>query len=87
MEKEILQFVKDTVNEQAQRSKGEFWSIHNDRSSASWGWEEPLKYKIYRIVFLCFSPRKKENSKGGIFFDYITNEEYQDGLKKDLDLQ
>lgn len=86
MSKEILQFIKDKVGEPAQHSEGEFWNIHNDRSSASWGWNEPLKYKNYRIVFLSFSPRKKENFKGGIFFDYITNEEYQDGLKKDLDL-
>ena len=85
MDKEILQYIKSVTEDNATHSKGEFWNIYNDKTVASWGWTEPLKYKDYRIVWLSFSPQKK-GQPGGVLFDYITDKEYQEGLAKDLDL-
>ena len=83
MDKEILQYMRDGTKDTAQRSEGEFWRIHNDKTVCSWGWTVPLSRivdgVIYRIVYLSFSPQKY-GEKGGLLFDYITDAEYRQGL-------
>lgn len=85
MDENILQFMREGTKENAQRSEGEFWNFHNDKTVCSWGWTVPLSHTvkdvIYRIVFLSFSPAKK-GEEGGVLFDYITEEEYQKGLSE-----
>ena len=78
MKKKILQFVEDNVGNdtQIERDEGNFWNIHEDRSVASWGWNEPLEFEGYRIVYLIVSPAHK-GAKQSVYFDYITDEKYQ----------
>lgn len=83
MKKEILQYMKEGIRDNISHFPNEFWNIHNDKTVCSWGWTEPLSYIVegvtYRIVWLSFSPAKK-GEQGGAYFDYIIEEEYQQGL-------
>ncbi len=74
---EILKFAKENINEDITRFKGEFWNIYNSKSSASWGWVEPLKFKGYKIVYLMGSPQHK-GDKRPCYFDYISDKEFKE---------
>lgn len=88
MDEEILQFMKENTKDTASHDAGRFWRIHNDTTVCSWGWTEPLIHVVegitYRIVYLSFSPAKY-GERGGLLYDYITEEEYQQGLAEDKD--
>lgn len=58
------------------RAKGDFCDFLSDKTSASWGWSEPLSYLRHRIVYLQFSPKTK-GCKMPVFYDYVTENEYQ----------
>ncbi len=87
MEEQILAYMREVTRDSAHRSEGEFWNIHNDKTVCSWGWTVPISHMIngitYRIVYLSFSPAKK-GEKGGLFFDYLTETEYRQGLSEGL---
>jgi hypothetical protein len=56
-------------------TEGQFDSFCEGKSSASWGWNVPLKYNGYRIAWLQFSP-PHIGEKGIVYFDYITEKDY-----------
>jgi len=81
-EKKINSFVKEMVDENAFRIKGDFWKIQRCHSVVSWGGVEPLEYpecKV-KIVWLSFSPHRA-GEKGLVLYDCISCNEF--GKKKD----
>jgi len=55
--------------------KNAFDMMYNSNCSASWGWITPLKHNGYRIVWLRYSPEKKED-KQIVMFDFITEKKF-----------
>ncbi len=75
---EVCGHVKEGINENSSYFAGEFWKIFNSKSSASWGWAEPLRFKGLVIVWLTFSPPSK-GEHSYTYFDYMTINEFEAG--------
>ena len=79
MKNKVLQFIEEQTGKKCVRDEGAFWDIYNSKTSASWGWNEPLEFEDVRIVYLSFSPQKK-GEEGLVSFDFLSEEEYQKAL-------
>lgn len=81
IDSQVKELMKET-NSTAEHFKDQFWNMCNDKTSASWGWAEPLRFKGLVIVWLTFSPQHK-GDKQRLFYDYMTINEYEAG--EDID--
>jgi len=81
IDKDILEFVRNTIDEDIEYSEGSFEYIFNDKTCRTWGWISPLTYKdsvgrVYKIIWLIGSSDK--NIKAIKIFDYVSYEEYKE---------
>lgn len=72
IEKMIMYHVRECTNRKAIRTPGNYENILNDKTSATWGWAEPLRYNGYLIVISQPSPTHKDTEPVA-FYDYIAD--------------
>lgn len=78
-EAKLVEHIREIIpdkNANVSRAKGDFWNMANSSSVVSWGWTEPIAFEGFRFVYFSFSPKSK-GQKGSVFYDFITEEEYQ----------